>query len=117
MAVIDDNRLHVVKDRGRIDEIHEKYDFLTLKGNIGIAHTRWATHGAPDKALAFAEIALAAYTAHNLPPDMEAGLEESAFYDPANFTFPCSAHVVQVEVDPDTGAVTLQRYVAVEDVG
>jgi len=73
--------------------------------------------GAPDKAKAFAELAFAAYTAHNLPPGMEAGLEESAFYDPANFTFPCSSHVVQVEVDPDTGAVSLQRYVAVEDVG
>ncbi len=73
--------------------------------------------GAPDKAKAFGEIALAAYTAHNLPPGLEAGLEESAFYDPANFTFPNSAHIAQVEVDPDTGKVTIQRYVAVDDVG
>lgn len=73
--------------------------------------------GSPEKAKAFGEIAFAAYTAHNLPPGMEAGLEESAFYDPANLTFPSSVHIVQVEVDRDTGAVTIQRYVAVSDVG
>lgn len=73
--------------------------------------------GAPDEAKAFGEIAFAAYTAHNLPAGLEAGLEESAFYDPANFTFPNSAHVAQVEVDRDTGHVTIQRYIAVDDVG
>jgi len=73
--------------------------------------------GAPDKAKAFGEIALAAYTAHNLPAGMEPGLEESAFHDPSNFTFPNSAHVAQVEIDRDTGQVKIQRYVAVDDVG
>ena len=73
--------------------------------------------GAPDQAKDFAEIALAAYTAHNLPEDLEPGLEEQAFYDPSNFTFPNSAHFARVEIDRDTGEVTLQRYVAVDDVG
>ncbi|MCZ7573112.1 MAG: xanthine dehydrogenase family protein molybdopterin-binding subunit [Ardenticatenaceae bacterium] len=73
--------------------------------------------GAPGKAKSFGELALAAYTAHNLPAGLEPGLEESAFYDPSNFTFPNSAHIAQVEVDPDTGQVTIQRYVAVDDVG
>lgn len=73
--------------------------------------------GAPDQAKEFTEIALAAYTAHNLPDDLEPGLEEQAFYDPANFTFPNSAHFASVEIDPGTGDVTIQRYVAVDDVG
>ena len=73
--------------------------------------------GSPDKAKAFAELAFAAYTAHNLPTDLEPGLEETAFYDPANFTFPNSCHIAQVEVDKETGAVTIQRYIAVDDVG
>ncbi len=73
--------------------------------------------GAPDRAKSFAEIALAAYTAHNLPEGLEPGLEEQAFYDPSNFTFPNSAHIAQVEVDPETGHVEIQRYVAVDDVG
>jgi len=73
--------------------------------------------GAPNKSKAFGELAFAAYTAHNLPDGMEPGLEEQAFYDPANFTFPNSAHICQVEVDRETGEVTLQRYVAVDDVG
>ena len=73
--------------------------------------------GSPDKAKAFGDIAFAAYTAHNLPEGLEPGLEEVAFYDPSNFTFPNSAHIAQVEVDRETGEVTLQRYVAVDDVG
>ena len=59
----------------------------------------------------------AAYSAHNLPTGLEPGLEETSFYDPANFTFPNSAHIAQVEIDPETGEVALQRYIAVDDVG
>src|SRR6185503_19432684 len=73
--------------------------------------------GAPDRGKPFAEVAFAAYTAHNLPAGLEPGLEEQAFYDPANFTFPNSAHIAQVEVDRETGQVTIQRYIAVDDVG
>ena len=73
--------------------------------------------GVPSKAKAFGELAFAAYTAHNLPEGMEPGLEEDAYYDPANFTYPNSVHIAQVEVDADTGEVTIQRYIAVDDVG
>ena len=73
--------------------------------------------GSPDKAKAFGEIAFATHTANNLPAGMEPGLEATSFYDPVNFTFPNSAHIAQVEVDRDTGEVTIQRYVAVDDVG
>jgi carbon-monoxide dehydrogenase large subunit len=73
--------------------------------------------GAPGKAKGFGELAFAAYTAHNLPDGMEPGLEEDTYYDPANFTYPNSMHIVQVEVDPETGGVQIQRYVAVDDVG
>jgi carbon-monoxide dehydrogenase large subunit len=73
--------------------------------------------GAPDQAMGFGEIAFAAYTAHNLPEGVEPGLEENSYYDPNNFTFPNSAHIAQVEVDKDTGAITVQKYVAVDDVG
>ncbi|MDX1665359.1 MAG: xanthine dehydrogenase family protein molybdopterin-binding subunit [Candidatus Promineifilaceae bacterium] len=73
--------------------------------------------GSPDQAKSFADIALAAYTAHDLPEGLEPGLEEQAFYDPANFTFPNSAHLAMVELDPETGSVEILRYVAVDDVG
>jgi len=81
--------------------------------------------GSPDKSKSFADIALSAYLFHDyasinqhaMAGGLEPGLEESAFYDPANFTFPSSAHIAQVEVDADTGEVTIQRYVVVDDVG
>lgn len=81
--------------------------------NSGKVHVK----GAPDRAKAFGELSFALTTADNMPPGMEAGLEETAFYDPANFTFPNSAHVAQVEIDRDTGEVTIQKYAAVDDVG
>lgn len=73
--------------------------------------------GAPDQSKGFGEIAFAAYTAHNLPEGVEPGIEEDTYYDPANFTFPNSAHITQVEVDKETGEITIQKYFAVDDVG
>ncbi len=73
--------------------------------------------GSPDRAKAFAEIAVATLTAHQLPDGMEPGLEESTFFDPPNFTFPSSAHIAMVEIDPKTGEVELTHYSAVDDVG
>ena len=73
--------------------------------------------GSPDQAKAFAELSVATLTAHQLPDGMEPGLEETTFYDPANFTFPNSAHIAMVEVDRDTGEVKLTHYTSVDDVG
>jgi carbon-monoxide dehydrogenase large subunit len=77
----------------------------------------WSVRGAPDRKKAWGEVALMAYLAHNIPQGMEPGLEATSFYDPVNFTFPFGAHVAVVEVDAETGAVTLVKYVAVDDVG
>lgn len=73
--------------------------------------------GSPSQSKTFGEIAFATYSAANLPAGMEPGLEATTFFDPPNFTFPNSAHIAQVEIDGDTGEVTIQRYVAVDDVG
>jgi len=70
-----------------------------------------------DKKIAFANVALAAYTAHNLPPGTEPGLKESAFYDPQNFTFPAGTYVCEVEVDPKTGEVAIIQFTAADDFG
>ena len=73
--------------------------------------------GVPDKSKPFVELAFAAYSGHSLPEGMDPGLETSAYYNPGNFTFPSSAHLVKVEVDKDTGEIEIQKYIAVEDCG
>ena len=71
-----------------------------------------------DKVKTIGEIALTAYVPHNYPiEDLEPGLEETAFYDPKNFTFPGGCHVCEVEIDRDTGVVRVVNFVAVDDVG
>ena len=72
--------------------------------------------GSPDKRKAMGEIAFAAFGA-GLPEDMEHGLEAVAYYDPSNFVWPFGTHIAVVEVDAETGAVDLQRYIAVDDCG
>ena len=71
-----------------------------------------------DKEVAWGDVCLAAYVPHNYPlADMEPGLEETAFYDPANFTFPAGAYACEVEVDPETGKVGICSFAAVDDFG
>jgi aerobic carbon-monoxide dehydrogenase large subunit len=85
--------------------------------DIEYADGKFFVRGSPDKHKTIQDIALMANVAWNLPQGMEAGLEASSFYDPPNFTYPFGAHVAVVEVDPETGHVTLKRYVAVDDCG
>ncbi|HXQ50143.1 MAG TPA: xanthine dehydrogenase family protein molybdopterin-binding subunit [Stellaceae bacterium] len=71
-----------------------------------------------DRAKAFGEIAFAAYVPHNYPLDeLEPGLDEAAFYDPKNFTFPSGTHVCEVEIDQDTGEVRIVAFTAADDFG
>jgi carbon-monoxide dehydrogenase large subunit len=71
-----------------------------------------------DRKKAFAEVSLAAYVPHNYPLDkLEPGLNENAFYDPTNFTYPAGSYVCEVEIDPETGVVTIDRFVACDDFG
>jgi aerobic carbon-monoxide dehydrogenase large subunit len=78
---------------------------------------QFVVKGSPQKAIPFGQVALTAYVPHNYPEGLEPGLEETSFYDPANFCFPFGAHACVVEVDPDTGHVKILRYLAVDDVG
>jgi len=71
-----------------------------------------------DKSVAWGDVTLAAYVPHNYPlADLEPGLEETAFYDPSNFTYPAGAYACEVEVDPETGRVTIERFSAADDFG
>ena len=71
-----------------------------------------------DRTKSLTEVSLAAYVPHNYPiEELEPGLEETAFYDPKNFTFPAGCHVTEVEIDMDTGVTEVVNFVAVDDVG
>jgi len=71
-----------------------------------------------DKQVPFAQVSLTAYVPHNYPLDkLEPGLNEQAFYDPTNFTFPAGSYVCEVEVDPDTGVTQIASFTAVDDFG
>jgi len=85
--------------------------------DIDYADGKFFVKGAPAKSKTIQEIALMAHVAWNMPAGMEAGLEASSFYDPPNFVYPFGAHIAVVEVDKETGAVALKRYVAVDDCG
>jgi carbon-monoxide dehydrogenase large subunit len=71
-----------------------------------------------DRSKTFGEIALTAYVPHNYPlATLEPGLDETAFYDPTNFTYPAGTHICEVEIDPDTGVVDVVAFSACDDFG
>jgi carbon-monoxide dehydrogenase large subunit len=71
-----------------------------------------------DRSKSLGEVALTAYVPHNFPhEELEPGLDETAFYDPKNFTFPSGAHIAEIEIDPDTGHLTVIGFTASDDFG
>lgn len=87
------------------------------EGDIELKDGRFSVAGT-DKSVAWGDVTLAAYVPHNYPlEDIEPGLEETAFYDPSNFTYPSGAYACEVEVDPETGRVTIERFAAADDFG
>jgi len=71
-----------------------------------------------DKKVTFGQVALTAYVPHNYPLDkLEPGLNETAFYDPTNFTFPAGTYICEVEIDAATGTTRVDRFTAVDDFG
>ncbi len=85
--------------------------------DIEFANGEFSVKGT-DKKIPFAQVALTAYVPHNYPLEtLEPGLNETAFYDPTNFTYPAGTYICEVEVDKATGQVTVDRFTAVDDFG
>ena len=71
-----------------------------------------------DRKVPFAQVSLTAYVPHNYPLDkLEPGLNENAFYDPTNFTYPAGSYVCEVEIDRETGKTQVVKFTAVDDFG
>jgi carbon-monoxide dehydrogenase large subunit len=108
------NALDKIKTKSRKIAAHlleaSEDDIEFKDGQLTVAGT--------DRSVAFGDVAMAAYVPHNYPLDtLEPGLEETAFYDPKNFTFPAGCHICEVEVDPDTGVVDVVKFTAGDDFG
>ncbi|MEX3015793.1 xanthine dehydrogenase family protein molybdopterin-binding subunit [Gymnodinialimonas hymeniacidonis] len=87
------------------------------EGDIELKDGQFSVAGT-DKSVAWGDVTLAAYVPHNYPlEEIEPGLEETAFYDPNNFTYPAGAYACEVEVDPDTGKVEIMSFAAADDFG
>ena len=109
----------IVKSLEKIKEKGAKIAAHLLEASaedLDFADGKWTVKGT-DKSVAFGDVSLTAYVPHNYPEGLEPGLDETSFYDPANFTYPFGAYMAVVEVDPDTGKVDLKRFIACDDVG
>ena len=106
--------LEKVRDKARLIAAHLlecSADDLEWDGD------RWQVKGSPERAKTIQELAYAAWAGDSMPEGVEPNLEATTFYDPPNFTFPFGSHIAEVEIDGDTGKVTVERYTAIDDCG
>ena len=103
-----------VLDKARAIAAHQ---LEAAEADLEFVEGEFRVKGTPSKAMAIQALAFEAFTAHNLPDGMEPNLTEQVTYDPPNFTFPFGTHVAVVEVDAETGSVSLLDYAAVDDCG
>ncbi len=109
----------IVKSMDKVIEKGTKIAAHLLEANpddLEFAGGKWTVKGT-DKSVAFGDVSLTAYVPHNYPEGLEPGLDFSSFYDPTNFTYPFGCHIAIVEIDKETGKVTMKRFIAVDDVG
>ncbi len=78
---------------------------------------KWQVKGSPERAKTIQELAGAAWAANSLPEGMEPNLDATTFFDPPNFTFPFGTHIAELEIDGETGKISIERYTAVDDCG
>ena len=103
-----------VRDKAQKIAAHE---LEVAEDDIEWVDGKFQVKGAPDKSKTIPQIALSAWTAHNLPEGMEPGLDETYIFDPPNFTFPAGAHLCAIEIDTETGMSEIVKYVGVDDCG
>jgi carbon-monoxide dehydrogenase large subunit len=105
---------------GKIREKARRYAAHMLEAavdDIEVEGAEYRVKGSPEQKKTFQEISFAIGLGFSLPEGMEPYLDETAYYDTPNCTWPFGTHVAVVEIDPETGTVELVRYVAVDDVG
>jgi len=109
-----------LKAAAKIREKARRYAAHMLEAapdDIEVDGANYRVKGSPDKVKTIQEIAFALDLAFDAPEGMEPYLDETAYHDTPNCTFPFGTHVAIVEIDEETGVVALVRYVAVDDVG
>ena len=92
------------------------HSFECAPDDVGFAEGRFEISGT-DRSLSLRDVVRIAFSPALRPPDVEGGLSASAGFHPSGPTFPTGCHVCEVEIDPETGALEMQRYCVVEDVG
>jgi carbon-monoxide dehydrogenase large subunit len=103
-----------VLDKARAIAAHQ---MEAAEEDLEFAEGSFTVRGSPDHSMPLAAVAFEAFTAHDLPDGMEPNLEAQVTYDPPNFSWPFGTHICVVEVDEETGAVDVRKYVAVDDCG
>lgn len=109
--------------------LHQAAQMVLSKGRAIAAHLlqadadavnfsggRFAVGGG-ERGIELMALAEAARDPTNIPDGMSAGLDADAYNDSDVFTFPNGCHAAEIEIDPETGAVTLERYAAIDDYG
>ncbi|MFI7588809.1 xanthine dehydrogenase family protein molybdopterin-binding subunit [Spongisporangium articulatum] len=84
--------------------------------DIEFAAGRFTVRGT-DQGTGIADVALATFAAHDLPDGVEPSLDSDATFDPVSFSFPHGTHLCAMEVDTETGALRMRKYVACDDIG
>jgi aerobic carbon-monoxide dehydrogenase large subunit len=84
--------------------------------DIEMEDGKYRVKGSPDQSVTLAEIGAAAYSG-NMPEGLDHGLESTDYFAPDDETFPFGTHIAVVEIDPDTGHVSLLKYFSVDDCG
>ena len=105
------------KVRGKARRI-AAYQLEVAEEDLEFEDGEFFVTGVPDRSMILREVAEIAYSgSDDLPEGVEPGLDATTYFDPSNYTFPFGTHVAVVEVDPDSGEIEFERYVAVDDVG